>query len=113
MLCSTDISFVHLSVAVGYFAHAEYNGFESTLAYIDTPLQRPSGHCLAFWYFMSGHVGTLQANVWRSDSRVPTWERTDNHGTQWQQGEIYIPAEAFPIEKVRVLTVNYQFVQAQ
>ena len=51
---------------------------------------------------MSASVGTLSVYINSSGSLNPPscWHREDHHGYQWNQGEIYIPQDAFPLEGV-------------
>ena len=87
--------------------YTSYQGTD-TVAYYNytkTPIDMGSvGHCLSFWYFMSAYVGTLNVYIIREysptghDPRV--WYRIDDHGYQWRQGQIDVPAEAFPLTAV-------------
>ena len=87
--------------------YTSYQGTDNIayLNYTKTPIDgNHEDHCLSFWYFMTAYVGTL--NVYATREYSPTghdprvWYRIDDHGFQWQHGEIDIPAEAFPLTGV-------------
>lgn len=89
-----------LTIALGHFIYFDGNG-ANYINYTATPVARTENHCLSFWYFMSGYVGSLTVYVMDSSGkRLAVWYRNDDHGSTWLQAEVDIPAGAFPLKEI-------------
>lgn len=94
---------IYACVTVGHFIYFDGNG-ANYVNYTATPVARTENHCLSFWYFMSGYVGSLTLYVTDSSrKRSAVWYRNDDHGSTWLQAEVDIPAGAFPLQEVKGL----------
>lgn len=94
---------IYVCVIVGHFIYFDGNG-ANYINYTATPVARTENHCLSFWYFMSGYVGSLTVYVMDSSGkRLAVWYRNDDHGSTWLQAEVDIPAGAFPLKEVKGL----------
>ena len=87
----------------GHFVYSFYeHPMNSLLKYEQVPVDGIEDHCMVFWYFMSGYVGTLNVYINNTNNVTssPVWHRTDDYGPKWRQAEILIPVDTFPLDVV-------------
>ncbi|KAM8838449.1 MAM and LDL-receptor class A domain-containing protein 2 isoform 2-T2 [Synchiropus picturatus] len=84
----------------GYYLYVDNSvGEWGTRSLLSGDVLQPStrGHCLRFWYYMFGDVGTLRVSVndrqtsaSGNEEGFPKWTESGNNGNEWKEASVFI-----------------------